>query len=209
MKKYGHKTFFKRFSNIILKIGGLHLHMNMLRSFVSLNWNIDYSFICSSIGFQSPKAQLFQQKVQDMHKCSDTFNARRFAKIREYARGYVKSIKNKDELPSADKFEKWLKNDVKSNNFKLNVEIDKLYGTSLWLCLAAQRANYWKLFKASVRVFSGLFHINGNSFYSVIEIYDEYLMKKMEVGNQTLHDHLVKRFFTNLTGVPYCARPIT
>ena len=206
MKKYGHKTFFKRFSNIILKIGGLHLHMNMLRSFVSLNWNIDYSFICSSIGFQSPKAQLFQQKVQDMHKCSDTFNARRFAKIREYARGYVKSIKNKDELPSADKFEKWLKNDVKSDNFKLNVEIDKLYGTSLWLCLAAQRANYWKLFKASVRVFSGLFHINGNSFYSVIEIYDEYLMKKMEVGNKTLHDHLVKRLFTNLTGVPYCAQ---
>ena len=81
-----------------------------------------------------------------------------------------------------------------------------MYGTSLWLCLAAQRANYWKLFRAAVRVFSGLFHSNGNSFYSVIEIYDEYLMTKMENGNKTLHDHVVKRLFTNLTGVPYCAQ---
>ena len=175
MKKYKHKTFFKRFSNIILKIGGLHLHMNMQRSFVSLNWNIDYSFICSSIGFQSPKAQLYQQKVQEMHKCLDTFNARRFAKIREYARKYVQSVKNKgkEEVLTAENFENWLKSEVKSKNFKLNVEIDKMYGTSLWLCLAAQRANYWKLFRAAVRVFSGLFHSNGNSFYSVIEIYDD------------------------------------
>ena len=81
-----------------------------------------------------------------------------------------------------------------------------MYGTSLWLCLAAQRANYWKLFRAAVRVFSGLFHANGNSFCSIIEIYDEYLMTKMLNGNKNLHDHIVKRLFTNMTGIPYCAQ---
>ena len=68
--KYMHKTYYKRFSNLILNIGGLHLHMNMLRSFVSLSWNIDYSFLSNAIDFKSPKAQLFQQKVQDLHKGS-------------------------------------------------------------------------------------------------------------------------------------------
>ena len=33
----GHRLYWKKFGNIILKIGGLHAEMNMLRSFVSLN----------------------------------------------------------------------------------------------------------------------------------------------------------------------------
>ena len=57
-EKYKHSTYFKRFANIVLNIGGLHLHMNMLRSFVSLSWNIDYSFLSNAIGFKSPDDQL-------------------------------------------------------------------------------------------------------------------------------------------------------
>ena len=69
--KFGHKRYIKRFSNIIVKLGGLHLELNMLRSFVSLNWKIDYSYLVNSLGFKSPKAQIFQQKVQDLHKSFD------------------------------------------------------------------------------------------------------------------------------------------
>jgi hypothetical protein len=36
-EKFGHEKYIKRFSNIILKLGGLHLELNMLRSVVSLN----------------------------------------------------------------------------------------------------------------------------------------------------------------------------
>ena len=61
----------------------------MLRSFVSLNWKIDYSFIVNSLGFKSPKAQIFQQKVQDLHKAFDTFIARRKAKLLEYVIPFV------------------------------------------------------------------------------------------------------------------------
>jgi hypothetical protein len=72
-QKHNHAVYWKKFGNIILKIGGLHAEMNMLRSFVSLNWKIYYSFLCTSIGFKSPKAQLLQLKVKDHHKCWDTF----------------------------------------------------------------------------------------------------------------------------------------
>ena len=31
-------------------------------------------------------------------------------------------------------------------------------------------------------------------------------MTKMLNGNKNLHDHIVKRLFTNMTGIPYCAQ---
>ena len=201
-----HVTYYKRFSNFILKIGGLHLQMNMLRSFVSLNWNIDYSFLAEAIGFKSPKAQLFQLKVQDLHKCMDTFNSRRTAKLREYARKFVQYCRGAQIPGNSKNFDYWLNNIVKSKNFKIQVEIDKYYGTALWMCYAAQRANYWKLYKASVRIFSGLFHSNGNNNYSVIEVYDDYLMRCMLRNNPILHEHLITRLFSNLTDEPFCAQ---
>ena len=78
-----HRRYVKRSSNIIVKLGGLHLELNMLRSFVSLNWKIDYSYIVNCLGFKSPKAQVFQQKVQDLHKSYDNFIARRKEKLLE------------------------------------------------------------------------------------------------------------------------------
>ena len=96
------------------------MHMNMLRSFVSLSWNIDYSFLSNAIGFKSPKAQLFQQKVQDLHKCMDTYNARRSAKLREYVRVFVLWCKNYKVDANEKEFEKWLNTSVKDESFKVN-----------------------------------------------------------------------------------------
>ena len=90
--------------------------------------------------------------------------------------------------------------------FQLNVEIDKMFGTALWLCHAGQRANHWKSYRAAVKIFSGLFHVNGNSFYSIIDVYDEYLLTMMKTYNSNLYEHLQTRLFTNMTGVPYCSQ---
>ena len=133
----------------------------------------------------------------------DTFSARRTAKLREYVRKFLHYAHAAKIAPTAYNFEEWVNTTVKNKNFKLQVNIDKYYGTSLWLCYASQRANYWKLHKAAVRVFSGLFHSNGNCNYSVIETYDEYVMRCMHRNNPQLYEHLVTRFFTNLTGKPY------
>ena len=84
--------------------------MNMLRSFVSMNWNIDHSFLVEAIGFKSPKAQLFQLKVQDLHKCMDTFNARRTAKLRKYARKFVQYCRGAQIPGNSKNFDYWLNN---------------------------------------------------------------------------------------------------
>ena len=202
----GHNLFWNFFGNIILKIGGLHAEMNMLRSFVSLTWEIFYSFLCRSIGFKSPKAQLLQQKVQDMHKSWDTFNTVKEAMTKEVVKVFVDYAAEKEIDATADTFEKWVQTEVQNPDIKLVVQILKYFGTSLWLYRAGQRANYYKLSRAGLRVFSGLFHINGNLHYSAIEVFDDHLMTSLESNNQELFDHLITRLCTNLKKEPFTAQ---
>ena len=81
-----------------------------------------------------------------------------------------------------------------------------MFGTALWLCHAGQRANHWSMYRAAVKVFSGLFHINGNSFYSIINVYNEYVLSMLKTHNFELYEHFQARLFTNMTGVPYCSQ---
>ena len=205
-EKTGHRLFWKKYANIILKIGGLHAEMNMLRSFVSLNWKIIYSFMCKSIGFLSPKAQILQQKVQDMHKSWDTFNTTSDALTKPGVKLFVEHTEENDIDANAENFETWLEKDVKNQNLKLMMTIQMYFGTSLWLYHAGQRANYFKLYRAAMRVFAGLFHINGNLNYSAIEVFDDYLMTSLEIKDEELFNHLKTRLCTNLKERPFCAQ---
>ena len=44
-----------------------------------------------------------------------------------------------------------------------------------------------------MRIFSGLFHINGNLNNSVIELFEDYMLSTMEKKNKELYDHLSTR----------------
>ena len=205
MLDYGHRTFFKEFGNCIIKIGGLHLEMTMLRSFVSLTWKIYYSFLCRAIGFVSPKAQLVQQKVTDLHKGWDTFMSQRLAILREIARLFLKYAEKNSIEANADNFEVWEKTEIKNENLKVLIQIQKYFGTAVWLYRAGTRSNHFKLYRAAIRVFSGLFHINGNHNYSLIELYDDYLMTSMEIKDPELFEHFKTRMVTNLKKEPFCS----
>jgi hypothetical protein len=85
------------------------------------------------------------------------------------------------------------------------MEIQKYFGTSIWLNSAGMRANYHKLYRAGIRVFAGLFHIKSNLHYSEIEVFDDYLMTSLEHKNTELFEHVIKRLSTNVKEEPYCA----
>ena len=204
-QKHGHRTYLKEFGNCIIKIGGLHAEMNMLRSYVSLSWKIYYSYLCKAIGFVTPKAQLMQAKVTDMHKGWDTFISQHLAIFREVAKLFVNYCIEMDIDANADTFEAWENNVVKNPNVKMMIHIQKYFGTGIWLYRAGTRSNDYKLIRAGIRVFAGLFHINGNLNYSVIELYDDYLMTAMEKNNPELFNHFYTRMVTNLKNVAYCS----
>ena len=116
-EKFGHEKYIKRFSNIIVKLGGFHLELDTLRSVISLIWKSDCSYTVNSIGFKSPKAQIFQQKVQDLHKSFDTFSATRKAKCLEYVRPFViYCLENKIEAISRS-FDDWVTTDVQDESY--------------------------------------------------------------------------------------------
>ena len=142
---------------------------------------------------------MLQLKVQDHYKCWDTFQIVREAIVKEAVKLFMEFAAEKQVDLSAQNFETWIENDVQNPQLKLTVEIQKYFGTSLWLFRAGQRANYFKLYRAAMRVFAGLFHINGNLHYSAIEVYDDYLMTALETNNSELFDHLITRLCTNLT----------
>ena len=95
---------------------------------------------------------------------------------------------------------------MKDENYKLSVQIESLYGTSLWLFHAGTRANNIVLKKAATKVFSPLFNINGNINYSQIVAYDEYLVKKCKKEAPPLASNLQKNEGINLTNHPFAAQ---
>ena len=71
---------------------------------------------------------------------------------------------------------------------------------------AAIRANNPKLIKAAKNVFSGLFHIRGNNNYSIIELFDTYLMESCRKKASDLYFSLESNEGTTLTNEPFCAQ---
>ena len=103
-----HNKYFMLYGNIILRIGGFHMELTMMRSYVSLNWDINYGEIAKYCNFVSPKAQLTLKKVSDFHKSTDVFMASRIAKIRELLVPYVQYCTNQEIRPSAEGFDEWI-----------------------------------------------------------------------------------------------------
>ena len=91
-----------------------------------------------------------------MHKSWDTFLLVREAVLKESVKLFVEHAEEEQNDATPENFEEWVKNRVKNPNLKLIIEIQKYFGTSLWLFRAGQRANYFKLYRAALRVFSGL-----------------------------------------------------
>ena len=144
-------------------------------------------------------------KVTDLHKGWDTFIAQRQAIMREIVRLFLDFASKNGVEAKSENFEHWEKNEVKNKNLKMLIQIQKYFGTAFWLYRAGSRSNHYKLTRAGMRVFSGLFHINGNHNYSSIELYDDYLMTSMEKKNPELFEHFKTIMYTNLKNEPYCS----
>ena len=63
-----------------------------------------------------------------------------------------------------------------------------------------------ELIEAAKNVFSGLFHIQGNNNYSIIELFDTYFMESCLKKASDLFSSLESNEGTNLTNEPFCAQ---
>ena len=89
---------------------------------------------------------------------------------------------------------------VKSETYDLVYDIESYFGTCIWMFQAAIRANNYEMALVARRLFSGLFHINNNPNYSVIDIHYDYLMTMCMKNAPELYEYLKIQKCTNFTG---------
>ena len=86
------------------------------------SFSLSFFFSFGPGGFLSPKAQLVQAKVTDMHKGWDTFITQRLAILREIAKLFIEYSDTKGIEANAENFEVWEKVEVKNENFRNTLE---------------------------------------------------------------------------------------
>ena len=137
-------------------------NFTMVSQCFDLDWNINLSELCKAINFESPKAQIVQEKVKDFHKSLDTFRISQEAKICELVYPYVKYAMEHNIPTSVESYYTWKKFFVKNENYHLVQDIEELYGTSFSLFHSSLHANNFESAQLAKRAFSPLFHINNN-----------------------------------------------
>ena len=163
--------------------------------------------LCRSIHFESPKAQIVQQKVTEFHKSLDTFRINQEAKLRELVYPFVKYAKANNITTSIESYYLWKKFFVNNPNYNLVHDIEEHFGTSFSVYLSSLRANNFEYSEIAKQVFSPLFHINNHTNYSVIDIHTDYLTSMCSKRVPELHSYLSQRKRTNFTGDKFNAEP--
>ena len=179
----------------------------MLRSYVKLVWNIDYSELVKAIHFESPKAQFVQMKVTDYRSSLDTFRISREAKLREFVYPFVKYARQNNIVRSVEMFFIWKRFHVKSEKYNLVFEIEQVYGTSSWLYQAALRANNENMSEIAKNKFSPLFHTNRNPNYAKMDIHSDYLTESCKAKAPKFYEYLKLRKNSNFTKEKFSAEP--
>ena len=97
----------KEFRWVHLLPGLLHEEMNMLKSFVELNWEITYSQFGKEMGYKSERAAAFFKSAGDHHKSWYNLCIYRDALALELLRPYVNNCLEKQLEPTVDGFFTW------------------------------------------------------------------------------------------------------
>ena len=203
----GHDKYFQTFGNILIQSGYFHYMMCMVRSFVKLTWNLDVEELSASIGLDSVKAKFMVSNVTNLRKVTDVLRSIRSAKLREFVLQYVRFALLNNFKPNIQDFYQWKEVYVKSETFNTVFELERVFGTSLLLYIAAMRSNNNKILTSAKKVFSPLLHVNNNPNYSIIDIFTDYQDAKLKFYAPSLSNYMETRRFTNKTGNPYCYSP--
>ena len=93
---------------------------------------------------------------------------------------------------------------ILNSGYNLNLDL----GTEIWLGRAGHRANYFKLYRAGMRIISGLFHINGNINYSVIDLYKDFVLTIIELHNKQLFEQMQTILCSKIKKTPLNSHPL-
>ena len=167
-------TAVQEFDWVVLRIGKLHLEMNMARHFMDLNWNVFLSKLASELGFVSEAAQKFVHKGSDHHKAMSVLKVALIGLWKELLIPYIRDrLSSGAAISVNDYLYKWIP-EVGWNNatFRYIFGMTWTYLMSLHVFRMGVRRNNTAYVRAGQMSFAPLFHRNGASKYALIDLHD-------------------------------------
>ena len=131
--------------------------------------------------------------------------ASRTAKLRELFYPFVQWCRQNKIEPTESEFQLFVEN-LKNSNYKLAVQIESIFGTSLWMHHAGVRANYPKVTTAASNTFCNLFYVDNNPNYRKITIYDNHLTTSSKKVPEVF-ENLIKNECVNISNLLFSSQP--
>lgn len=167
----------QEFGWVVLRIGKLHMEMNMARHFMDMNWDVFLSHLASELGFVSEAAQKYVRKGSDHHKTMFVLKVAHLGLWQEMLIPYVRERLSEGLSVSVDDYPyNWLpENGKKDPTYFYMFEMTWTYLMGLQVFRMGVRRNNANYVKAGQVVFAPIFQRSSASKYALIDLHDRYL----------------------------------
>ena len=165
----------QEFSWVVLRIGKLHLEMNMARHFIDLNWDIFLSKLASELGFVSENAQKYMRKGSDHHKTMSVLRVAHIGLWKEMLIPYIRDrlASGSPDISVNDYLYKWIPEvGWNSATYKYIFGMTYNYLMALMVLRIVVRRNNSSYIRAWQLSFAPLFHRSSSSKYALIDLHD-------------------------------------
>jgi len=164
----------QEFGWVVLRIGKLHMEMNMARHFMDMNWDVFLSHLASELGFVSEAAQKYVRKGSDHHKTMSVLKVAHLGLWQEMLIPYVRERLSEGLSVSVnDYLYTWLPENGKQDpTYFYMFEMTWTYLMGLQVFRMGVRRNNANYVKAGQVVFAPIFHRSSASKYALIDLHD-------------------------------------
>ena len=167
----------QEFGWVVLRIGKLHMEMNMARHFMDVNWDVVLSQLARELGFVSEAAQKYVRKGSDHHKTMSILKVAHVGLWQEMLIPYVRErLSSGSSVSVNDYLYTWLpSNGKKDPTYFYMFQMTWTYLMALQVFHMGVRRNNADYVKVGQTMFAPIFHRNSVSKYAMIDLYDRFV----------------------------------
>ncbi|XP_028513483.1 uncharacterized protein LOC114574605 [Exaiptasia diaphana] len=166
--------YVREFDWVVLRIGKLHVEMNMAKTLVNVTWEVFFSQMASEMGFKTEAAQKFAHKCSDHHKTASLIEIAHVGIWSELLVPYVKArLEAGERLSVNDYLYAWIPdNAFKCPRYRFMFLMAWKFFSAFKIFHIGVRRNNARYVHAGQMAFSSLFHRSSASKYALIDLYD-------------------------------------
>ena len=182
-------TYFLEFDWVLLICGDGHYEMNLMKSFMEMNWNIFMKSLVQIMGFKSEKAQYSALNCSDNHKSWQLLMIFHLGSVLELVRPYVEKclIEQKETTPEG--YISFVKSKETNSNYLFLFEMTCRYSQSIINTRMALRRNNYQLLETAKWMSKELFHGRNHAKYQDIEMYESFVRQILPAEVRQLTSH--------------------